>query len=262
MSAPRAGPVPDGRFPRWVERLDLPDAALKPAPEFVCPVRGDRTIPLKAAHSLVDIATGEPTVHPSIFGLAWDSDALYARFDFVDPYRHATASEPGTHVYKSDTAAELFVAGPRGYYEVGVNSVGGSYEVGWNWVAPLVAAQDMEGIDRLFRLPNFLYYLPRSGERAGRVGDLDFMLPGLSHEEKWTDIAGHPGWTATLVLPWEGLCPLLGLAGSPTSGDRLAVQAMRANPARAGGEGCTWSVQGNHDVHNPERWPTVTLIAP
>jgi len=211
----------------------------------------------------VDIRSGKPVNERSRFAVAWDAEHLYAIFEFVDAHREATATEPGTHVYRYDTTAELFVGGPRGYYEIGLNSIGVSYQVAWWWVEPLVRSSDMQAIDRLFRLPNFLYYLPRRGEVMGRVGDLDFALEGLEQRVAWSDLGGDPGWTARLALPWASLGPLLGFdAATVASGMDLRVQGMRANPARSGRSPSTWtwSVQGNDDVHNPERWGRVTLV--
>jgi hypothetical protein len=211
----------------------------------------------------VQIGTGEVAVHGSRVALLWDQDHLYAAFDFVDPDRDATATEPGTHVYEVDTAAELLTAGPTGYHEIGLNSIGTSYEVDWRWVAPLVERGDYGEIDRLFRLPNYLYYAPSGGERAGRVGDLDFRLSGLVHAEAWSAREGGAGWTVEIKLPWSSLDQVLGYDQSVRAGRTLRVQAMRARPKHDGSgqtECWTWSVQGNANVHNPERWANVTLI--
>lgn len=113
----------------------------------------------------------------------------------------------------------------------------------------------MKGIDGLFRLPNFLYYLPQRSEVLGRVGDLDFELPGLIHAEKWAERRGEPGWTVEIVIPWRGLGPVLGIAGRPSPGEAVRVQAYMSRPTH----GFTWSVQGNSNVHNVERWVLVEL---
>ncbi|MDH3248190.1 MAG: carbohydrate-binding family 9-like protein [Acidimicrobiia bacterium] len=266
------GPHPDGgRFPRWTLRADVPDRPLPQIPEYSC-LRAPISLELDGnvdekpwpwSAPFVHIGTGDAVSHLSRVALLWNEEHLYAAFDFIDPDREATATEPGTHVYEVDTAAELLTAGPTGYHEIGVNSIGTSYEVDWRWVAPLVEHADYEEIDRLYRLPNYLYYAPRSGERAGRVGDLDFRLSGLVHAEAWSDRVGGIGWTVEMALPWSSLDEILGFGEPVRSGRALRVQAMRARPTPEGSgrtECWTWSVQGNANVHNPERWTSVTLV--
>ena len=263
------GPRSEGaRFPRWTRRADVPDRPLPAIREYRClrtpqsiDINGDVDAkPWPWSAPLAHIGTGDVAPHRSRVALLWDDDHLYAAFDFVDPARDALATEPGTHVYNVDTAAELLTAGPTGYHEIGLNSIGTSYEVDWRWVAPLIDNRDFEAIDRLFRLPNYLYYAPRRGRRAGRVGDLDHRLPGLTHAERWSERDGDPGWTLEMALPWSSLDDILGFDGAPRAGRELRVQAMRARPAASGTSAWTWSVQGNANVHNPERWTRVTLV--
>ena len=281
------GPSPKGsRMPRWTLRADVPTRPLPPVLEYSCkrvdtPLAIDGDVddtPWPWSDPFRHIATGDQVQHLSRAAFLWDDDYLYAAFDFVDPGREAIATEPGSHVYVWDNDAEVLVSGTHGgYYEIGVNSIGTSYEVAWTWLEPLVDASDKSAIDRLFRLPNFLYYAPQGDHQVGRVGDLDFHLPGLRHTERWDERHGAPGWTSQMALPWSSLGPVLGLSElPPVAGQQLRIQAYRAQheeatpeelaaSVAAHGEGAspatawTWSVQGNHNVHNLERWATVTL---
>jgi hypothetical protein len=281
-----AGPRPTGSpLVRWVRRAEVPEGPLPPVYEYSCLRVGDppaidgdvdRT-PWPWSEPFLHIATGEPVEHQSRAAFLWDDQYLYAAFDFVDPGRDAIATIPGTHVYMYDTCAEVLLSGLHGgYYEIGINSIGTRYEIDWQWVEGLVDAGDKEAIDRLFRLPNFLYFAPQGSHRVGRVGNLDYQMAGLRHGERWTDRRGAPGWTAEMAFPWTSLEPVLGLDGAPTAGLELRIQAYRAHHYQADpdelatfvathGEGAspatgwTWSSQGNNNVHNLERWARVRL---
>ena len=280
------GPSPKGsRMPRWTLRADVPTRPLPPVLDYSCkratsppPLEGDvDATPWPWSQPFRHIATGDEVAHLSRAAFLWDDECLYAAFDFVDPGRHAIATEPGSHVYVWDNDAEVLVSSSDGgYYEIGVNSIGTSYEVAWTWVEPLVDAGDKPAIDRLFKLANFLYYAPQGDHQVGRVGDLDFQLPGLRHTERWDERHGAAGWTSQMALPWASLGPVLGLPSPPVAGQELRIQAYRAQheeatpeelaaSVAAHGEGAspatawTWSVQGNHNVHNLERWARVTL---
>ena len=279
------GPSPtETRIPRWTLRADVPTRPLPPVLEYSCkrigsPPAIDGNVddtPWPWSEPFRHIATGDEVEHLSRAALLWDDEYLYAAFDFVDPGREAIATEPGSHVYVWDNDAEVLVSGPGGYYEIGVNSIGTSYELAWTWVEPLVDAGDKAAIDRLLKLPNFLYYAPQGDHQVGRVGDLDFRLPGLRHTERWEERHGKPGWTSQMAFPWSSLAPVLGLDGPPAAGQELRLQAYRAQHEEATpeeiaaaeaaqGKGAspatawTWSVQGNHNVHNLERWAVVTL---
>lgn len=271
---------------RWVRRADVPERPLPPVLEYSCrrtpeslTIDGDvDRKPWPWSDPFGHIATGEPVEHLSRAAFLWDDEYLYAAFDLVDPSRAAIATEPGTHVYVYDTAAEVLLSatGSGGYYEIGINSIGTGYEIAWQWVETLFDAGDKEAIDRLFRIPNFLYFAPQGIHRLGRVGDLDAKLDGLKHAERWSDRQGAPGWTAEMAFPWRSLAPILGLDRAPAAGLELRVQAYRAHHYDADPEevarlvathgdgasplvGWTWSVQGNENVHNLERWARVKL---
>lgn len=279
------GPRPEGsRFPRWILRADVPDVPLPPMVRYECKRVADLAIdgdvdakPWPWAEPLVDARTGDPAEHHSRVAMLWDDDNLYAAFDFVDPDRDAIATEAGTHTYDYDTTAELFVGGPGGYHEIGLNSIGIGYELQWYLMEPLVEGADAAGIDRVLRIPDFLYFAPQTGERYGKVGDLGYRMPGLVHAERCHDRPGGPGWSVEMSLPWASLRPVLGIEDLPRPGAEIGVQAMRvhhdpteraaarAAMERGDGDGSTavhpwtWSVQGNGNVHNSSRWAVVTL---
>lgn len=279
------GPRPQGaELPRWILRSDVPDTALPERPHHICR-RVDGLVidgdvdgkPWGWAGNLVDATTGAPVAYPSRVGFLWDEGHLYAAFDFVDPDADAIATQPGTHTYDYDTTAELFVGGPAGYHEIGLNSIGVGYELAWHLMAPLVEGDDAAGIDKVLRIPDFLYFVPQTGERYGKVGDLGYRMPGLVHAERRQQRPDGPGWTVEMAMPWSSLRPILGLDDLPRAGADIDVQAMRVHhdpaaraAARAAfeagtGDGTTpvqpwtWSVQGNGNVHNSSRWSVVTL---
>ena len=275
------GPRPYGsQFPRWVQRADVPDDQLPPVGPYECPyVAGpvivDGDVDSKNwqwSSPFRHMATGTEVPFSSRFALGWNEQYLFAAFDFVDPGREAIATEAGTHVYAVDTAAELLIGGANGYYEIGVNSIGTFYELDWRWVAPIIESDDLAGLDRLFRLPNFLYFAPQGSDRVGRVGDLDYHLPGLALATQWSDRGDKPGWTAEMALPWSSLSTIFGTLDDGASPEGLRAQAMRAHhpapeaetddlddSATKPTEGWTWSVQGNGNVHNLSRWTPLIL---
>src|SRR5690606_34015964 len=88
MGALEAGPRPNGRFPRWVRREDVPVGPLPPVPRCFCPPKseGDGWHWLQP---FVDIRSGKPVNERSRFAVAWDAEHLYAIFEFVDAHREA-----------------------------------------------------------------------------------------------------------------------------------------------------------------------------
>jgi hypothetical protein len=182
------------------------------------------------------------------------------------------------HVYICDDDVELFVEGPGGYYEFGVNSINTIYELKWTWLEQLIASGNFVGLDRLLRLHDSLYYAPRGGEKYGRIGDLGWELPGILHAVQIDGTLNNPqsrdvGWTLEFALPWAGLAEI-GLP-APSDGLQFRVQGYRAlhhreelrfdaqldseYPGATPFTGYTWSTMGNGNVHNPERWTSITL---
>lgn len=284
------GPTP--RFPevpRWATVANVPDRALPDIPCYTCrrvssPLIIDGRLDEPAwdraewSRPLGRIETGILDAPPCSVALLWDETYLYAGFRVADPDIRGAAVRHHEQLYMKDDDAEIFVKGDGRYYEIGVNPINTIYEFRWTWLEPLIAAGDFAGIEALFKTQDFVYYTARRGERAGRVGDMNWELPGLRHAVAIDGTLNMPGdvdrgWTVEYALPWAGLAEI-GVP-PPVPGAELRVQAYRAchdrtNLAKAEEmskawpgatpyEGYTWSTMGNGNVHNPERWPLITL---
>lgn len=271
-------------IPRAVQVADVPDRPLPAVPQYRChrvsePLvvdgRLDEAVWSRAEWSarFGRIGDGHENGLDTRMALLWDDTHLYAAYRVEDHDIRGTVSRHHEHVYVYDDDVEIFVHGPDGYYELGVNPINTVYEIKWTWLEKVIAAGDHEHLDRLLRLQDALYYAPRGGERYGRIADLNWELPGLQHAVQVDGTINTPalrdeGWTVEFALPWSGLAHL-GL-GSPAAGLEFRVQGYRALHDREEtvpwGEGATpfngytWSVMGNGNVHNPERWASVTLV--
>lgn len=281
-----SGPPKFPHYSRACEVADVPDVPLPPAPEYTCK-RVTKPIVVDGRLDEDEWSRAEWTSRFGRIGdgrldgldtraaFLWDDDHLYVAFKVEDHDIRATHSRHHEHVYIYDDDAEVFIEGPRGYYEIGVNPINIVYELRWTWLAQLIDNGDAEGLDRLLRLTDTLYYAPRGGERYGRIGDLNWELPGVQHAVQVDGTINNPqsadvGWTAEFALPWQGLAQI-GL-GSPTAGMTFRAQGYRALHDRTAQpipapefpgaypyEGYTWSPMGNGNVHNPERWATLLL---
>jgi hypothetical protein len=178
--------------PRWATVADVPDRRLPPIPTYAC----HRTVsPPRIDGSLADdawgratwsepfrsIGTGAADGHETRVALLWDDTHLYAAYRVTDPDVRACSTVHHDQVYMTDDDVEIFVEGDGGYYELGVNAINTVYEYRWTWVQALVERGDWVGLEELLKVPDFLYYTARGGERLGRVGEMDFDLPGLRH---------------------------------------------------------------------------------
>lgn len=285
-----AGPLP--RFPaipRWVRVPNVPDGPLPDIPTYQCrrvarpPAIDGRvdvepwtTAEWSAPFGRID--DGRPHGPAARIALLWDDDALYAAWRVDDADIRGGATVHHEQVYVKDDDVEIFVHGDGGYYELGLNPLNVVYEFRWTWVEPLVDRGDKARLDELFSVADFVYYAARPGEPMGRVGEMDFDLPGLRHAVRVQGTINHPddvdeGWSVTVALPWTGLQTVSteGRGFPPRPGDELRVQSYRAwHDRTAEGRladdgstvltpflGHTWSTMGNHNVHNPERWPRV-----
>ena len=171
------GPVPrPTRIPRWFSLAGVPDGELLPV-RAECRYAAATMIvdgyPDAAAWAAADwsepfvaIETGDAVPLESRVALLWDDVCLYAAFAFEDPDPTGTAREHHSWVFLSDPDAELFVAGPEGYVETGINPIGTVYQIRWAWLEPLIERRDHAAIERLFRVPNGLYFTARPGERS------------------------------------------------------------------------------------------------
>lgn len=279
-------------IPRWVRVANVPDVPLPPVPRLRAHrapspivVDGALTEPawLDAEWSPAFglIATGAPASPAAQVAFLWDETALYAGYRVEQADIRATTTRHHEHVYVTDDDVELFVAGPRNYYELGINPINIIYEIGWHWLEPLVAAGDYDALERVMRIDQQFYYARRDGEGLGRVADLAWELPGLRHAVRVDGAVNAPdfldvGWAAEFALPWSGLRTLIPELPQPVPGTVVRVQAYRAHhprrdpvadarmaaqfPGSSEWYGTTLAAMGNGNVHNPERWAHLELI--
>lgn len=281
------------RIARWATVADVPDRPLPPIPTYDClrvaspPAVTGVLEPVwdRAAWSepFGRIEDGARTGHETRVALLWDDECLYAAYRVTDPDIRATSTIHHSQVYMTDDDVEIFVEADGGYYELGTNPINTIYEYRWTWVQRLLESGDAAGIEALFKLPDFLYYTARGGETLGRVGEMDFDLPGLRHAVRVSGTINCPsdvdeGWTAQFALPWSGLAQVGRDPGRfpPTPGSVIRIQAYRAQhdwtdvagaarmsqawPGASPFQGLTWSTMGNGNVHNPERWVPVRFV--
>ncbi len=223
-----------------------------------------------------DIAGGPATLHTSI-ALLWDDQYLYAGYKVQDPDVRGTMGGYHDHVYVQDDDVELFFAGDRYYYEIGLNPINNRYQLKWAWVEPLVQSQSFDELEHWLSRDDFIYYKRRKGESLGRIGDMNYTLPGLTTAVHIDGVLNNPnirdnGWTVEMALPWAGIADAVGDGFAPPEpGDVRRMVAYRAHHDRDTSatavhqdraktwEQQTWSVMGNSNIHNPERWTEVTF---
>jgi len=272
---------------RWCTVADVPNQTLVEVESYVCHraisapvIDGDLTkemwVSANWSKPLGHICDGIRSGHESRVALLWDDDYLYAAFKLRDPDIRAQTTRHHEQVYVLDDDAEFFLEFDGGYYELGVNAINTVYEFNWTWIDQLIEDKDWEAIEELLKTPDYLYYTRRSSEILGRIGNRDFDLPGLKHAVTVDGSINNPGhedfgWCAEFALPWASLNALSRTNLFPPSlGDTIRAQAYRvqhdwshsgdkSHAAAPVSEGYTWSVMGNSNVHNPERWTRVTF---
>lgn len=263
--------------------LNLPQASLEglpPVQEYDClrvvqPILVDGHLDEEAwqlaqwSPPFVKMDSGAPVELESRLALLWDDDYLYAGFRFEDHEIWGSMTAYHAHVYRHDSDAEIFLQGDGVYYELGVNPINTIYEVFWTWVEPVVRDHDFETLNRLFSTEHYLYFLPRTGDRLGRFGELAWELPGLKHAVQVDGTLNCPeirdrGWSVEFALPWDGL-RALGLGTPPVDGDVWRVGASRcqhfhdANGAHRSVD-WSWNQHGAINMHIPERWSRVRFL--
>jgi len=276
-------------YPRACAVADVPNTSLPAIPTYTCKraagkIDVDGRLDEEAwsraqwSEPFGRINNGNPDGRDTRVAMLWDDTYLYGAYRVEDFDIRGTMSRHHEHVYICDDDVELFVEGPGGYYEVGVNPINTVYELKWTWLEQLITAGDSVGLDKILRLRDSLYYAPRGGENYGRIGDMHWELPGILHAVQIDGTLNNPdsrdvGWTVEFALPWEGLAEI-GLP-APSDGLEFRVQGYRAlhdreaprvadeldaqYPGATPFTGYTWSTMGNGNVHNPERWTSVTL---
>ena len=262
--------------------LDLPFGSLEglpPVVEYDClrtgePIvvdgRLDEAAWQRVAWStpFVKMDSGAPVALDSRIALSWDDDCLYAAFRYEDHEIWGTHTEHHDHVYHNDSDAQIFIQGEGGYYELGVNAINTIYEVFWTWLEPVVERRDVALLNQFFSTENFLYFVPRKGDRLGRFGETDWELPGLKHAVQVDGSLNCPaivdnGWTVEFALPWQGMVRLTGRQDPrPRPGDVWRIGASRCQHFHDP-EGnnvsvdWSWNRHGWINMHIPERWSRV-----
>ena len=223
---------------------------------------------VKWSNPYVKMVAGEKARVETRIALLWDDNYLYAGYKVEDHDIRGTMGSYHDHIYMQDNDVELFVAGDGYYFEMGINPINNIYELRWTWLQPLVEQQRFEEIEDLMHKMDTLYYEAREGDKLGRIGDLNWCLPGLQtavHIDgtlNQTKIKDN-GWTVEFALPWKGLSSISGgLDMPPKEGDTLRMMGYRmdkdwTDPVKT--EPHTWGAVGCGNIHIPERWAKVTF---
>ena len=178
-------------------------------------------------------ATGEEARSETRIALLWDDEYLYAGYRVEDHDVRAGMGSYHDHIYMKDNDVELFVGGDGYYFEMGVNPINNIYGLRWTWFEALVEQRRFGEIEELMHCMDYLYYEAREGDRLGRIGDLNWRLPGLRTAVHIDGTLNQPslrdeGWTVEFALPWRGLASIAGrLRMPPRDGDTLRMMAYR-----------------------------------
>jgi hypothetical protein len=214
-----------------------------------------------------EISGGQATVETQI-AMLWDDTNLYVSFKAAGPHRPAIMDRDRDHVYIADDSVEFFIDGAGHYYEIGRNSINNGYEVRWVWLEGLVERRDFENLESWITTPDFIYYRRREGEPIGRIGDMSYALPDLVttvRPEQGAKNGDEGDWRAEMVLPWGSIEQAVSGIWPPNINDERRFTGMRihhvmdAHEPGQPKEQQTWSVMGNEDIHNPERWTSVSF---
>lgn len=234
----------------------------------------------------VDLVSAGAALYDTRVACLWDDERLYVGFRVEEPYLRATLTERDSLVWYDDDV-ELFVAGPDAYWEFEINQFGTIYEVLHVW-----ADAAAEGAS--WHTPA---YDPRSRTARGFIGNgdpdrwdwdglhprghrwsfLDWDLPGLDVAVALDGTVNDDsdidrGWTVEMAIPWTGLAPVLSAPADsqvwrPSAGlelrccfarfKNLELNGRRISPAT----GWTLNRHGRYDIHVPEAFPIVMLLA-
>jgi hypothetical protein len=219
----------------------------------------------------VDMEYGTPTEYDTQVAFLWDDNGFYAAFKLEEPDVFGRETRRDENI-AGDCEFELFILGAGVYYELQLNALNIPYEVFWTWMKPLVAANDVEGVNTLLRTRRAIYGDMRD-DYPGRHGSFDWDFPGL---QTAVQIDGSlncrnirdNGWTAEVGLPWSGWADLArGMkAIPPRDGDIWRMGCSRVEHWRDE-EGKTlrsrdWSFcnHGKIQMHVPDRWPYIRFV--
>ena len=163
------------------------------------------------SNRFTDLISGAATYLDTRAAVLWDDTNLYIGYWIGEPDVTAKLTQRDSPIYR-DNDAELFIAGPDGYYEFEINSFGTIYEVLFFWLD----AYEKNGYNKLpefsrdtkgAKLFNGVGY---KHPRGGRIGFWEWDMPGLrsavhvdgtinNHQD------GDKGWTVEIAIPWASL---------------------------------------------------------
>lgn len=268
------GPMPrPAQFSRWVQVVQTDLSQLPLVKQWECFKTSEKmTIDGRLEEDVWQraqwsepfgmIHDGSPTPLETRVALLWDDDYLYVGYRVEDPDIRASMTEFNDHVYMKDEDVEFFFEGNGYYYECGINPLNNSYQIRWTWIEPLINEKRFAELEELFKTADVLYYVAREGENIGRHANLSYQLPGLQHAVFIDGSINNPAvpdrsWSVEMAIPWQGLAQIAGGRSlPPQEGDVFRMTAYRAHHDRANKtvKGWTWSIQGNDNIHIPERW--------
>jgi hypothetical protein len=223
----------------------------------------------------VDIVDGRPAPLETRMAALWDDEAFYLAYWIEEPDIRARLAERDSFLW-TENDAELFIAGPDGYYEFQINALGTIYEVFYVW-------QDAYARAGFARRPEFdlatrnvdvlggFQDALRHGRhpRGRRWAFMDWDFPGL----RWAihvdgtlndsrDI--DRGWTVEAAFPWNGFELLSGSRSlPPRDGDVWRMDFSRFEPPASGpvpgtpAPGWALNRHGVYDSHLPETFSFV-----
>ena len=219
------------------------------------------------------MGSGRVTPLATEAALLWDDSSLYVAFWLEERDVWSTGEARSALEWQENTV-EVAIAGPGAYYNLCLNAAGQMSELFFIW-------KDSYERGGRYDVPEFDLAVQRPmvfggdaephDERGLRWGFLDWRFPGLQaavrvdgtlNERGDVDI----GWTAELMLPWEGMRRLADGPLPPHDGDtwRIALARNEVVDQRATRHTATWTwmPMGEHGMHGPERYPQVRFTTP
>jgi hypothetical protein len=225
---------------------------------------------------LVDMVNGTPFLYDTSVACVATTDGLRIGFRVEDPFPTAHLTERDSLVFQENDV-EFFLDFGHGYYEFELNAAGTIYEVLHVW-------RDTFAETRFATDPAFDLNLPGAftfgGDhdrkpatfwtgihpRGPRNSFLHYDLPGLQTAvvlygklNDQTEVSA--GWTAEVLLPWDGLGDLSPTLGAHTNS--FSIGFMRFQQVTISGATTTAAVSltphGVLESHLPERFTRVTL---
>jgi len=218
----------------------------------------------------VDIVDGRPGTFDTRMAALWDDEAFYLAYWIEEPDVRARLTERDSFLW-TENDAELFIAGPDGYYEFQINALGTIYEVFYVWQDAYLRAgfggrPEFDLATRNVDVLGGFQDAMRLGRhpRGKRWAFMDWDFPGL----RWAvHVDGtlndgrdvDRGWTVEAAFSWKGFELLAGGRSlPPRDGDVWRMDFSRFEPDATGRAAGTpdpgWALNrhGVYDSHLPE----------